>query len=482
VLPHQIFTVSPNVAFNLQTSTQRNLTQRKYNIYNVMPPSSSGSFCSGCKRYQPHDAFRRDRLGRPYKTCQDCAVRNMFPYQVMLFVSNLLHQNRRRRPVLAEVNGNMSRSEQHHRCNPSVTERPMQRRQRGRPLRQLQLPLAFISSIQRYEPLLIGPMNHSCDECGALHWIDERISTSTTENPVWESCCKKGDIHLDQYHPPPPYLYQLLTSTDREAKIFREHIRQYNAALTFTSANYNTDTRIQNPQRGLTCFQIYGELYHLQGPLITEEGQQPRYAQLLFYDAKQAAEIRMERNPQLNQHILEKLTDILYTVNPFITLYYTAKERLQSVDDDVRIILNPRMELMVESDADRRRYNLPVSNEVAIIIQDEYGQPCKRDIILAKRNGTQISRICSTHAAYMPLHYVLLFPYGDHGWHWSLQLLDRNNVRMRDRLAQRAYYRYCLHTRKNKEALFCAGRLFQQFVVDIWTICDQNKLEWLCNN
>jgi hypothetical protein len=59
---------------------------------------------------------------------------------------------------------------------------------------------------------------------------------------------------------------------------------------------------------------------------------------------------------------------MLYTVNPFITLYHTAKERLQSVNDNVRIILNPRMELIVEKDADRRRYNLPVSNKIAVII------------------------------------------------------------------------------------------------------------------
>jgi Helitron helicase-like domain at N-terminus len=82
----------------------------------------------------------------------------------------------------------------------------------------------------------------------------------------------------------------------------------------------------------------------------------------------------------------------------------------------------------------------------------------------------------------MPLHYVLLFPYGDYGWHWGLRLLDRNNIRIRDRLAQRTYYQYCLHTRMNNEALFCTGWLFQQFIVDAWAICNQDKLEWLRNH
>ena len=82
----------------------------------------------------------------------------------------------------------------------------------------------------------------------------------------------------------------MLTFISREVKIFHEHIRQYNAALTFTFANYNIDTHISN-QSGITCFQIYSELYHLQGPLTTERMQQPQYAQLFFYDAKQASEI-----------------------------------------------------------------------------------------------------------------------------------------------------------------------------------------------
>ena len=29
----------------------------------------------------------------------------------------------------------------------------------------------------------------------------------------------------------------------------------------------------------------------------------------------------------------------------------------------------------------------------------------------------------------MPLYYVLLFPYGDPGWHYGLQLRDRNGTR-----------------------------------------------------
>lgn len=43
------------------------------------------------------------------------------------------------------------------------------------------------------------------------------------------------------------------------------------------------------------------------------------------------------------------------------------------------------MRLVMESGADRRRENLSVSNEIALIIPDEYGEPGCRDLVVATR-------------------------------------------------------------------------------------------------
>ena len=159
--------------------------------------------------------------------------------------------------------------------------------------------------------------------------------------------------------------------------------------------------------------------------------------------------------------------------NPFIALYQTARERLQAqpVTTPSRIILNPQMQLILEAGANRRRKNLLTSDEVAVIIPDEYGNASFRDIVLAERytpnEQPRYCRINSTHAAYMPLHYVLLFPRGDTGWHWGLQLRDSNQARQRDRLTQRAYFRFYLHVRRHSKLVpFAYCRLFQQYVVD----------------
>ena len=75
------------------------------------------------------------------------------------------------------------------------------------------------------------------------------------------------------------------------------------------------------------------------------------------------------------------------------------------------------MRLILEASANYYRENLLTSNKVAVIIPDEYGNTSFRDIILAERYAPnkqpRYYRINLTHAAYIPLHYVLLFPYGN---------------------------------------------------------------------
>lgn len=148
----------------------------------------------------------------------------------------------------------------------------------------------------------------------------------------------------------------------------------------------------------------------------------------------------------------------------------------------MRIVLNPQLRLIMEQGADRRRENLLTSDEVGLIIPDEYGDASFRDICLAYHNGPEehygnrLFRISQAHAAYMPLHYVFLFPHGDTGWHWDMRLQQQHRQRTYVRLPQRAFDRYRLHTRQQFVALFYGQRLFQQYLVDAWAACDQNKL------
>ena len=136
-------------------------------------------------------------------------------------------------------------------------------------------------------------------------------------------------------------------------------------------------------------------------------------------------------------------------------------------EDNFRLILNPKLQLVVERGADMRRENLPTANEVSIIVPEDYESAGFRDIVLAKRiNGddddaNRFTLINSNHASYLSLHYVLLFPYGESGWHWGRTLDNREGNQQNKNMSQRTFYRFRLHTRLNEPAtLFRAQKLF----------------------
>lgn len=298
-------------------------------------------------------------------------------------------------------------------------------------------------------------MNVHCEFCLALHWLQERVSTSSVQNPRFENCCKQGAIVLEAPQNIPDFISNLFHADDPLSRHFRENIRQYNSALTFTSLKCTPDLRL--PARDIQNFQIHGELYHMQRHINAElhDNDSPHYAQLYLYDPKFATEQRISRNPQLYPDLLRQLTEVLHGCNPFINIYKTATERIQSLNnngmEEIRVILNPQMKLLLELGADSRRSNLPTTDEVAMVIPDKYQQGGFRDIVLAYRspenNNNQYHTISSNSAAYMPLHYVLFFPRGDLGWHWALTLQDPQNRRKNLRIIQRVFYRYMLHIR-----------------------------------
>ena len=190
----------------------------------------------------------------------------------------------------------------------------------------------------------------------------------------------------------------LYSAEDPVSKRFRDNIRDYNGVFVFTSMRYNKDNCL-NQRQGITCFSINGALYHLQGPLYPAPGKLPKFAQLYFIDSRyDAANIRQQHYSNLDLEVLQRLTEELHAFNPYISLYLTAKERLevQSASQPARVILNPQPRLVLKVGADRRRYNLPTSDEIGIVIPDECEKPCYRDIVLSQR-GNRVRKCFFVH-------------------------------------------------------------------------------------
>jgi len=290
---------------------------------------------------------------------------------------------------------------------------------------------------------------------------------------------------MELMRPVPEPLNALMSGGDTQARTFREGLRRWNSIFAFTSIKFNMDNRMSEIGGIFQLFQIHGALYHRQGPLVPAVGMgDALYSQVYLYDPADAARARAARPPELDANLIRSLTLMLQESNPLIQMYLTAQERfagIRAVEDNCRMILNPQLHLVVERGADLRRENLSTADEVSMILPEEYGSGGFRDIVLARRvNGEDLVRdltlINPNHALYLPLHDVLLFPYGEHGWHWGRTLQDPQNKK----LAQRAFYRFRLHTRVDEPTtLFHAQKLFQQFVVDAWAVCNQNKLNWV---
>ncbi len=89
--------------------------------------------------------------------------------------------------------------------------------------------------------------------------------------------------------------------------------------------------------------------------------------------------------------------------------------------NDYSDVSDASIRLRVMPGQDKRRYNLSSTDEVAVILPGDGTSPDRQDIVLHPRcDRNSLARMNDGHLAYSPLHYVLLFPNGDNGWHRDL--------------------------------------------------------------
>ncbi|GAB2266873.1 hypothetical protein Dimus_037923 [Dionaea muscipula] len=327
----------------------------------------------------------------------------------------------------------------------------------------------------------LGPMNIACFYCSALHWMDEQLTRSRVGSPLFGTCCNQGKIRLGALRTPPSQLQVLYDGDDEQSRSFRQHTRMYNAANAFTSLGANLDNRVLGG-RGPTSFIIHGELRHRTGSLLPGLGQEATYAQLYIHDPNSALQVRSRRNAQLRADVLKTIQDSLEVVNPFVCKYRQAYAILSQQLASGR---NVPASLHYSSATDRRRYNLPTTDEIAIVIPDDgIVVSGMRDIILHLTADQGLERINECHPAYLPLHYVLLFPHGDLGWEPGMKQWDAKNSRFTNqRLTQTDFYSYRLFERCTEySTILRGGKLFQEFIVDAWAAIDQNRLTYYRTN
>jgi hypothetical protein len=143
-----------------------------------------------------------------------------------------------------------------------------------------------------------------------------------------------------------------------------------------------------------------------------------------------------------------------------------------------------KLRLIHDRKKDGRIYNHPTVSEVAALIVGDVVSGDTRDIILQEHGG-QLERINEFHPAYLGYQYPLIFPYGEDGYRRGTLHKEKDDVVItkRNRLTIMDWLSYRIQMRNSDaQTLRCSRRLFQQFLVDGYTMMEAERLSFVRNN
>ncbi|CAN0898455.1 ATP-dependent DNA helicase PIF1 [Linum grandiflorum] len=315
-----------------------------------------------------------------------------------------------------------------------------------------------------------------------MFWPNEALSCARRRtHPQFPLCCQLGKVDLLLLKPTPPLLDQLLAFRgDVVSKHFRDKIRTYNAAFSWTSFGAKLDPRLMH-SRGPYSSVLCGENYHYMGSLLPPEGQRPRYNQLYVHYPTSEVSDRLSNiasGPRtLNAGLITELQAMLDHYNVLTQSFRRVRDALQEPSNQ-----NLRLRITgarVERD---RMYELPTGTELAGLIPGDFAPDRDdRDIIVNNRS-TGLCRITSLNPLFDSLHFPLLFPHGNDGYHNRIRYnpLHLDPEKKRKYVTQREYYCFRLQYRPNEgKTLIRGGKALQHFCIDAFTTIEQNRLTYL---
>ncbi|CAN7049472.1 unnamed protein product [Brassica rapa subsp. trilocularis] len=229
---------------------------------------------------------------------------------------------------------------------------------------------------------------------------------------------------------------------------FRDTIRVYNSVLAFTSIGMKMDYTVVNSP-GPYTIRIQGQTHHRIGSLIPRQGRPPEYLQLNIFDTGNEVRNRLNAMGQtptegnLDEATLARLIEMLDENNCLAKLFRRARDYYEGSGQEFNIRL-------LSDKGKGKEYDLPSTSEVACLIVGD------------------------------TLQYPLLFPHGEYGFHPEISLhLETGTSKTRQFLTIRQYYAAQIQTRLNQGmTLVKGGRLLHQYVVDVYTAIEEDRLRW----
>ncbi|XP_019163439.1 PREDICTED: uncharacterized protein LOC109159782 [Ipomoea nil] len=326
-----------------------------------------------------------------------------------------------------------------------------------------------------------GDATNKCVHCGALFWFEERKKNlSTKASPLFMLCCNNGKIKLPENKLPPKCIFDLFFGNDELSKEFLHNIRTYNNMFCFTSMGGKIDKSV-NKGGAPPIFRLSGQNYHLMGTLLPEQGKEPHFAQLYIYDTANEKINRINavrgsgEQDDIHVEIVNVIQKDLDENNVLVKSFRMAMSEL-----DINPCAEVKIKLLGKRNRDTRTYNLPQVSEVAALIVGDLDTSIgERDIIVQSKGG-HLQRISELNPSYLPLQYPILFPYGENGYREDISFADVVGKRSsggRQRISPREFFCYRIQSRPSAPStILFAKRLFQQFVVDGYTMVESGRL------
>ncbi|GJU87705.1 putative helitron helicase-like domain-containing protein, partial [Tanacetum coccineum] len=158
-------------------------------------------------------------------------------------------------------------------------------------------------------------------------------------------------------------------------------------------------------------------------------------------------------NKDIDRQLTKNIKDMLDKENPLVRQFRMAGQQISDGDSNVKIRLIGRR------DSDGRQHNLPTADEVVALI---------------------------LHVEYLPLQYPLLFPYAEDGYRTDIYLkgiTDDTPDKKKKYVTMRQWFAYRIQERPKVFSTILNGkRLFQQFLVDGYTMVEAERLLFVRNH
>lgn len=285
-----------------------------------------------------------------------------------------------------------------------------------------------------------------------------------------------GKVDLPFFQEPPQKLNELWTGEDRDSILFQDNCRVLNNAICLSSLAVQERRAVgYNPN---IVFQ--GRVVQRIGPVQAEPGAQPRFAQLYMLDPSLETTTRYanmtlpgnltNREKETMKKLLKTVQEVIHEKNPFVKDFKQLIEMSEEELHDGKVVISAAAR---PQQGHERVYNIQANLQELSVVTNE--QP--HDLVLNLRGGG-LQFISDLNPKAMPLHFTLLFPEGTPGWDLHLKHTDQ-----RKPVTPREWFVYHLNIRQTgSDYIFKAKRLFQEWMLSAWIVCENQRLNWLRQN